>query len=329
MLMPGRTYTTGDGYRYSINGQEKTPEIAPNTTTAEFWQYDARIVRRWNVDPKPNISISPYAAFRNNPILFIDPLGDTTINGQKYEPNNAEHGTVLQEVVLSPTISKVPKKPITPEYFDKFRKVMNRQSTRRMLTGLSTVGNRLFGSPYDPFKITRLKEPGKQEIFKQSANQTIAILFYEFVEGTGSQRRDFDETTSITQQIANSYTTSLFFDYFYPLYQSGAFNDGVERLHTVFTSPDNANSIKEWVKAHGQLFWNPSAFFTGSLDYNFKIEGNKLLLRVHNEFSISSGDPQSRNKADDLHRVPGHDSPLGNTQQYFNFSVDLDKLKRN
>ena len=79
MTMPGRTYQAGSGsYRYSINGQEKTPEIASNTTTAEFWQYDARIVRRWNIDPKPTIGTSPYSAFNNNPISFADPKGDTT-----------------------------------------------------------------------------------------------------------------------------------------------------------------------------------------------------------------------------------------------------------
>ncbi|MBK8140135.1 MAG: hypothetical protein IPK57_03410 [Chitinophagaceae bacterium] len=80
MLMPGRSYTTGNGYRYSINGQENTPEIAPNTTTAEFWQYDARIVRRWNVDPILKEYESPYATFGGNPIINIDPDGSDTIN---------------------------------------------------------------------------------------------------------------------------------------------------------------------------------------------------------------------------------------------------------
>jgi hypothetical protein len=81
MIMPGREYlaNSSSSYRYSINGQEKTTEIAPNTTTAEFWQYDARIVRRWNIDPKPNISISPYNCFAGNPIFHTDPLGDTTL----------------------------------------------------------------------------------------------------------------------------------------------------------------------------------------------------------------------------------------------------------
>ncbi len=76
--MPGRTFQFGTGsYRYSINGQEKTPEIAPNTTTALFWEYDSRIGRRWNLDPRPNVAISPYNCFAGNPILYPDNKGDS------------------------------------------------------------------------------------------------------------------------------------------------------------------------------------------------------------------------------------------------------------
>jgi hypothetical protein len=80
MQMPGRTFTPATApntYRYGQNTQEKTPEIAPNTYTAEFWQYDARIVRRWNVDPRSNLSMSPYACFGGNPILYSDVKGDS------------------------------------------------------------------------------------------------------------------------------------------------------------------------------------------------------------------------------------------------------------
>jgi hypothetical protein len=310
-------------YRYGFNGQERSTELNNDSYTAEFWQYGARLARRWNLDPKPDFSVSPYAALGNNPIWYSDPLGDTTINGQKYEPKDMAHATTLEQVIVT---AKVPKKPMTADYSKRFFAQMNRMPVRMMLTGLSTVGNRLFGSPYDPYRVLRLNEAEKQKIFDEDANKTLGILFSEFVEGTGLQRRDFNTNTPITQEIANSYTTSLFFDYFYPLYKSGAFNDGVERMHTIFTSPDNAESMKKSIKAHGQIISNLSAFFTGSLDYYFKISGNKLYLRVHNEFSISSG--VSRNKQDDLHRVPLHDSPLGNTEQYFNFSVDLDKLKK-
>ena len=77
MQMSGREFSQSNtSYRYSINGQEKTPEIAPNTTTALYWEYDSRIGRRWNLDPKLNVAISPYATFENNPIWYKDPLGD-------------------------------------------------------------------------------------------------------------------------------------------------------------------------------------------------------------------------------------------------------------
>ena len=50
-----------------------------NLYTALFWQYDSRIGRRWNVDPVIKFHESPFSAFANNPILFIDPLGNDTI----------------------------------------------------------------------------------------------------------------------------------------------------------------------------------------------------------------------------------------------------------
>jgi RHS repeat-associated protein len=80
MQLPGRTYSSSTGnYRYGFNGQEKDNEIKGegNTYTAQFWEYDARSVRRWNLDPKPTVGISPYSAFSGNPIRYSDPLGDT------------------------------------------------------------------------------------------------------------------------------------------------------------------------------------------------------------------------------------------------------------
>ncbi len=80
MGMPGRKYTFGSEYRYGFNGQEKTQEVAENLYTAEFWQYDGRIGRRWNVDPIVKPNESPYLAFAGNPIWFNDVNGaDTTL----------------------------------------------------------------------------------------------------------------------------------------------------------------------------------------------------------------------------------------------------------
>lgn len=77
-VQPGRFYTS-DAYNYGFNGQEKDDEVAGsgNSNTAQFWQYDTRLGRRWNLDPKPNKSISRYVVFANSPIKYSDPLGDT------------------------------------------------------------------------------------------------------------------------------------------------------------------------------------------------------------------------------------------------------------
>jgi hypothetical protein len=77
--MPGRSYNSTE-YRYGgANGQEKDDEIsgAGNSYTAEYWQYSPRPVMRWNLDPKPNPSISPYAVYAGNPIMYTDVMGDS------------------------------------------------------------------------------------------------------------------------------------------------------------------------------------------------------------------------------------------------------------
>lgn len=46
-----------------------------NSYTAEFWEYDPRLGRRWNVDPIDLHIQSVYVAFNNNPIFYVDPKG--------------------------------------------------------------------------------------------------------------------------------------------------------------------------------------------------------------------------------------------------------------
>jgi RHS repeat-associated protein len=75
--LPERTWQGGE-YRFGFNGQERDDEVAGvgNIMTAEFWEYDARLGRRWNVDPISNISFSDYSTFENNPIYNEDHNGD-------------------------------------------------------------------------------------------------------------------------------------------------------------------------------------------------------------------------------------------------------------
>ena len=89
MQMPGRRFNAGGAHRYGFNGQEKSLEVNSegNLYTAEFWEYDSRTSRRWNVDPEYAIqtSESPFAVFGNNPILYKDPDGRIKVTGTKEE----------------------------------------------------------------------------------------------------------------------------------------------------------------------------------------------------------------------------------------------------
>jgi RHS repeat-associated protein len=75
-VKPGRVYQA-EQYRYSLNGQEREHEItgSPSHSSAEYWMYDSRIARRWEIDPVFKNHESPYATFHNNPITFQDPNG--------------------------------------------------------------------------------------------------------------------------------------------------------------------------------------------------------------------------------------------------------------
>lgn len=91
MEMPGRAYVGGDAYRYGMNGQEKDDELFKGANSAEYWMYDARIGRRWELDPIVKPWESPYATFNNNPIVFADPLGlDGDDKGKNGGGNNGE-----------------------------------------------------------------------------------------------------------------------------------------------------------------------------------------------------------------------------------------------
>jgi RHS repeat-associated protein len=90
MLMPGRNPSPSERYRYAYNGMETDPEVKGegNSYTTEFRQYDPRLGRWLSLDPlrMKYPYISPFVAFNNNPIFFVDPNGG--------EPNVAQATTI-------------------------------------------------------------------------------------------------------------------------------------------------------------------------------------------------------------------------------------------
>jgi RHS repeat-associated protein len=157
MAMPGRKFSSGSGYRYGFNGQERSTEINNNSYTAEFWQYDARLGRRWNIDPVLRENQSPYMCFDGNPINIVDIKGDS---GEIPDPPCSACG------------SKETKK---------------QKTTRIALVTLAEVYN--------------VKKLFSADDWANDPEVTASQLFYQWVKGTGKDKRKFDENSTMGKQM--------------------------------------------------------------------------------------------------------------------------------
>jgi hypothetical protein len=62
----------------------------------------------------------------------------------------------------------------------------------------------------------------------------------------------------------------------------------------------------------------------GSLKFYYTLKNGNLEIEAINEYTIASG--VTRNDKDNLIRVKGYRSPLGNTYQHYNFSLILSEI---
>jgi hypothetical protein len=76
--MSERTWTAASGYRYGFSGMEIEDQIyaGKSCSSAQFWHFDSRVCRRWDVDKQSKVSESKYSALGANPISNVDPLGN-------------------------------------------------------------------------------------------------------------------------------------------------------------------------------------------------------------------------------------------------------------
>jgi len=109
-------------YRYGFQGQEMDNEVKGegNSYTAQFWQYDPRVARRWNVDPVVKQHESPYAAFANNPIWFVDPSGadSAKVSGSNTWSWDTEKGDTYTNISSRTGVSVEDLQKWNPSYKD-------------------------------------------------------------------------------------------------------------------------------------------------------------------------------------------------------------------
>lgn len=83
MDIPGRTFTNG-AYSFGYQGSLKANELGANQYTTYFRELDSRIMRWWSPDPVYQPWENPYMVNGNNPIIFVDPLGNKKTPQEKY-----------------------------------------------------------------------------------------------------------------------------------------------------------------------------------------------------------------------------------------------------
>lgn len=141
----------GDSYRYGFNTQEKDDEIygEGNATSAEFWQYDARLARRWNVDPVIKVYESSYSCFSGNPIWYSDFSGNDTFKPQGFREINSQSGVLpvpINTVVeYKKKLVEVDAKAIGPD--GKLLKLEVEINTETINS--FTIGNRTYTAKFD------------------------------------------------------------------------------------------------------------------------------------------------------------------------------------
>jgi len=322
---------TASAKRYRYTGMERDDETGLSYHNARY--YIPWLGRWLNPDPIGiGDGVNPYAYCHNNPVGNTDTEGTQTGSIKKeFNVNQKDKTNVFLNAPsnINELSSKIGQKPT---YKELFARQWSKPEVRLMIQGLSTVGNKLYGEPFRPMEVLKLTEAQKQITFKESSNKTLGILMSEFVEGHGKETRRFGPDTSISKDIKNSFTTSLFLQHFSKNFAEGKFKEGESYFVRIFTSPDNADKNPKGLpgekeiaaKALGQGLNNLSAFYMGSIDYSFSFQDGVLKVEAQNEYTIASG--VTRNDADNLKREEGKISPLGNTYQIFEFSFDISQM---
>lgn len=228
MLMPGRTINT-DEYRFGFNGQERTDEISGtgNHNTALFWEYDTRLGRRWNLDPKSQINISDYATFANNPIWFSDILGDTWKNKQDKETADKTKSDVNAKISkVDNQLGKLEKAKVNADEhtlatINRQVETLNvdKQSLNNIIDGLDKMENdQEYTFTFSPFPST----PGSDEGLRKLDGEKVGgLTTYSVVDGVNFEGKNysaiiklnynsFTKTGDMTVDAANSNLSKAF-----------------------------------------------------------------------------------------------------------------------
>lgn len=356
--MTGRKYTGASGYRYGFGGQEMSNEIKGigNSYTAEYWEYDPRLGKRWNVDPVIKEWESPYAVFNNNPIFYSDPKGLDSEDPQKYKVQQRDNLTkiakkfntsidnlvkwnnikdpdkiaVNQELIVSDPTPK--STPVTYESLVKKYPTLIPLS----VSGATSTALSLYTGRYNTYGsvsssvMNNLTEERKQNDFATNSPKTSAILLWEFLTGTGPSHRAFNQSHPITQEIMWSESARQAVWAMVGDFQKGKYKDGETRGYYAPMAPDKGIGVFESIRRHANAYLStPATFYRGGMYFRMTKQGNNIVVKVTDAYSVAS--MITRKAADNISRAPGQTTPLGTTSVEFNFTwenVNFDQKRK-
>jgi RHS repeat-associated protein len=298
--MPGRQIVGGEPYRYGYQGEFAETDEETGKPAFQLRLYDPRINRWMSPDPARQHA-SPYMSMSNNWANVVDPDGGCD-DGKGNMIPCPDDGTgiphQLDEVVIRST-------------------GWYRKNYGNFFRGLSTVGNKLYGTPYHPHIILGLTEAQKQKDFKESAAKTTGILMMEFAMGTApDEPRVFDVNSALSKDIKYSYSASKAIKAFLKS-EHNVNGGGKFDFYSAF-SPDKTN-VGGSLRSHVKSVYADQTFWRGGMTYTVRRDNNKLHVTVHDRYTISSG--YTRNGADDIEEGMG--VPLSSTTIYVHITYNI------
>ena len=322
-------------YRYGFNGKENDNEVKGEGDEQDYGMriYDPRVGRFLSVDPLTQSYPwnSTYAFSENEPISNIDLDGQEKKQANSVTSNKKDQGTYLDFSSAKATATTTWKYIIKPSL----------NIDKKISEGAAALAVRQYAILKDP-RVLNYSEAEKLEQFRSSADNSIAILLYEFATGTGNATQTFKANTEFAKKFADGYVTEEVEKSFYQIANkqnltSQNIKDGdmlYQGLDNISFSPDNAGFVNS---AEKHFSSNNVQFFVASTDYieveNVNKEGvvtilvvnqtNKgsLLLHLDKLGVVQNEDRKISSTSEDKNK------PLSTTYQFIELQFQLDPTK--
>jgi RHS repeat-associated protein len=169
--------------KFKFNGAEFNSVYDINQYEFFYRNYDPQIGRWHGLDPKPNESVSLYSAMNNNPVLFNDLLGDTTI----FYDNNNNLLATLPDGAESVTLTFIPTESVKQFRGSLQSQVRGQEAELGEVDyGQITPGLRQMGLSYEMEEYIKFDNANNNDVYKGKD--------FEPIDGKGPLKNEHSAT---------------------------------------------------------------------------------------------------------------------------------------